>query len=130
MLNSRLAFLPQPREIFRVKDPCAKVRGDYIFHGETAVIEDCLVRVNRRAVRSLDDNGLWYGVGNPAKFPFVLPQLLFRPLSVLDVGIGSIPSDHLARLVVQGLYPDEEPAVSSIVAAEARFDFASLPGSY
>src|SRR5260370_6646233 len=107
-----------------MEDPGAKVRSDYIFHGKTRVIEDCLVRVNRRAVRPLDDNGLGYGVGNPAKFPFVLPQLLFRPLSVLDVGIGSIPSDHLAGLVLQGFYSDEEPAVGSIVAAEARLDFA------
>src|ERR1700720_3569916 len=91
--EGRLAFLPQPLEILRMKDPGAKVRGDYIFQGETGVIEDCLVRVNRSAVRPLDDNGLGYGVSNPAKFPFVLPQLLFRPLPVLDVGIGSIPSD-------------------------------------
>src|ERR1700694_2157408 len=113
-----------------MKDPRAKVRGGYIFQRETGIVEDCLVRVNRRAVRSLDDNGLGYGVGNPAKFPFVLPQLLFRPLSVLDVGIGSIPSDHLAGLVLQGFYSDEEPAVSSIGAAEARFDFASFTRSY
>src|ERR1700694_5831765 len=77
--KGRLAFLPQPREVFRMKDPCAIVRGDYIFQGETGVIEHCLVRVNWRAVRPLDDNGLGYGVGNPAKFPLVLAQLLFRP---------------------------------------------------
>ena len=48
---------------------------------------------------------------------------------VVDVGIGSIPFDNLAGLVLQGFYSDEEPAVSSIVAAKARFDFASFSRS-
>src|SRR6185295_19009847 len=46
------------------------------------------------------------------------------------VRIGSIPSDDLAGLVLQRFYSDEEPAVGSIVAAEARFDFASFSIRY
>ncbi len=54
-----------------MKDPCAKVRGDHVFHGEAGIIEHCLVRVDRSAVRVLDNNGLGYGVGNPAKLALV-----------------------------------------------------------
>ena len=79
---------------------------------------------------AIDVGGRIFDSAFAAKFPFVLPQLLFRPLSVLDVGIGSIPSDNIAGLVLQRFYSDEEPAVGSIVAAEARFDFASFTRSY
>src|SRR5918996_1521946 len=72
--KGRAALLPQPLEILRMKDPRAKVRGDHVFHGETGIVEDCLVRVDRRAVRVLDDNGLGYRVGNPAKVALVLPK--------------------------------------------------------
>src|SRR6185436_5248332 len=105
-------------------------RGDYIFHCEAGIFEDCLVRVDRRAVRPLNDNGLGYGVGNPPKFPFLLPQLLFHLPEVVNIRIGSIPSDNLAGLALQGFDSDEEPAVGSIVAAETRFHFASFSRSY
>src|SRR5438034_2487308 len=49
--KGRPSLVPQPFEILRMKDPCAKVRGDYILQGETGVVEDCLVRIDRRAVR-------------------------------------------------------------------------------
>src|SRR5437867_11487436 len=45
--KGRPALVPQPLKILRLKDPCAKVRGDYIFHGETGIVEDWLVRVGR-----------------------------------------------------------------------------------
>src|SRR6266436_537714 len=60
--KGRPAFLPQALEILRMKDPCAKVRGDHVFHSEAGIIEHCLVRVDRRAVGVLANNGLGYGV--------------------------------------------------------------------
>src|SRR4029079_3467382 len=45
--KGRPALLPQALDILWMKDPCAKVRGAYIFHSETGVVEDCLVRVDR-----------------------------------------------------------------------------------
>src|SRR5207244_8507431 len=65
--KGRPALLPQALEILRMKDPCAKVRGDHVFHGAAGIIEHCLVRIARSAVRVLDTNGLGYGGGNPAK---------------------------------------------------------------
>src|SRR6185503_18830064 len=69
--KGRPALLPQTLEILRMKDPCAKVRGDYVFHGEAGIIEHCLVRVDRSAVRVQDNNGLGYCVGNPANLALV-----------------------------------------------------------
>src|SRR5437899_9450371 len=56
--KGRPAFLPQALEILWMKDPCAKVRGDHVFHGEAGIIEHWLVGVARSAVRVLDTAGL------------------------------------------------------------------------
>src|SRR5438876_9830961 len=45
-------------EIFWMVCSGAKVRGDYIFHGEPGIVEHCLVRIERVALRVQDDNGL------------------------------------------------------------------------
>src|SRR6185295_18301324 len=67
---------------------------------------------------------------NPANFALVLAQLLFRQLSIFDVGVGSIPSENLAGLFLQRFDSNEKPAVGPIVTAKSRFDFASFSGSY
>src|SRR6185295_14529550 len=43
--KGRPPLIPQPLDILRMKDPRAKVRGDYILHAETGIVEDCLVGV-------------------------------------------------------------------------------------
>jgi len=101
-----------------------------VFRLNAGVFEKRPIRVKTSAIGSYHDDVVRYGIGYLAKLDLVLPEFLFRPLSVFDVGIGSIPSDHLAGFVLQGFYSDEEPAAGSIVAAEARFDFASFPRSY
>src|SRR5882724_6535519 len=46
-----LALFPQSREIFRMEDSRAEVRGGDIFVGESGIFEDCIVRVDWGAVR-------------------------------------------------------------------------------
>jgi hypothetical protein len=38
-------------------------------------------------------------VGDPSKLAFILPELLFHLLELLDVSGCSVPPDDLARLV-------------------------------
>src|SRR3984893_13539040 len=75
------ALLAHPLEIFGMKDTGAIVRGDYIFHGEPGIVEHCLVRVERVALRVQDDNGLRYSIGNPAEFALLLKEFFLRSFS-------------------------------------------------
>src|SRR6266851_5051040 len=105
-----------------MKDPCAKVGGDHIFDGEAGVVEHRLVRVERNTVRALDNNGLRYCIGNPAKLALVLPQLLFRTLTIFYVRTASIPANDSAALVTMGNGADEEPPIFPVETSQARFD--------
>src|ERR1700730_8179883 len=111
-------------EIFRMVDSGAKVRGKYILHGEAGMVEHCLVRVKRLAIRVQDDNGLRYSIGNPAKLPLLLKEFLLRPFSIFDVGIASKPPDDVASSVELWNDAYEEPTVLSVISPDASFQFA------
>ena len=110
-----------------MEQPCAKIGCDHVFHREAAIVEHGLIRVDRSPVRPLDDNGVGYRIGNPAEFAFVLPQLLFCPLEVLNISIRSVPSDDVAELVTQRFNTEQEPAIFPVVPPQAVFDLTRLP---
>jgi hypothetical protein len=85
-----------------MKDPRAKVRSGHIFDGEAGVVEHCLIRIERSAVRTLDNNGLRYRIRISAKLALVLPQLFFRTLTVFNVREASIPVNDFAAFVTMG----------------------------
>src|SRR6202049_2229436 len=118
------ALLAHPLEIFRMVRSGAKVRGDYVLHGEAGIVEHCLVRVERLALRVQDDNGLRYSIGNPAKLPLLLKEFLLRPFSIFDVSIASKPPDDVAFSVELGNDAYEEPTVLSVISPDASFQFA------
>src|ERR1700716_3015705 len=93
------AFLAHPLKIFRMVRSGAKVRGDYILHGEAGIVEHCLVRLERVALLVQDDNGLRNSIGNPAKLTLLLNEFLLRSFSIFDVGIASKPPDDTAYRV-------------------------------
>jgi len=64
---------------------------------------------------------------SPAEFAFVLPQLLFCPLEVLNIRIRCVPSDDLAELVTQRFNTEQEPAIFTVVPPQAVFDLTRLP---
>src|ERR1700732_4917758 len=105
-----------------MKDPGAKVRSGHIFDGEAGVVEHCLIRIERNPVRTLDNNGLRYRIGNSAKLALVLPQLLFRTLTIFYVRTASIPANDFAVLVAMGNRADEEPSIFAIETPQARFE--------
>src|SRR5216684_2744208 len=112
-----------------MKDAGTEIRGGHVFDGQAGVIEHGLVRVDRNTVRALDNDGLWYGIGNPAKLALVLPQLLFRPFTIFNVGTAAIPFDDFACLVAKGNRADEEPSIFAIETPQACFEFARLTRS-
>src|SRR6202049_3477943 len=118
------ALLAHPLEIFRMVRSGAKVRGDYVLHGEAGIVEHCLFRVERLAIRVQDDNGLRYSIGNPAKLPLLLKKFLLRPFSIFDVGIASKPPDDVAFSVELWNDAYEEPTVLSVISPDASFQFA------
>src|ERR1700679_3638019 len=104
-----------------MKDLRAKVRGHYILHGEAGIVEQRLVRVERKAARVEDDNSLGYGIGYAAKLSLVLKEFLLRSFPILNVGVASKPPDELAFLVELRNEPYEEPAVFAIIFADSSF---------
>ena len=65
-----------------------------------------------------------YGVGDPAKFLFVLAKLNFRSLAVLNVGRRSVPLDNLSAVVAQRDASMQEPAVLPVrSSSHTRFIF-------
>src|SRR3984893_6578318 len=120
------ALLAHPLEIFRMVRSGAKVRGDHVLHGEAGIVEHCLVRVERLALRVQDDNGLRYSIGNPAKLPLLLKEFLLRPFSIFDVSIASKPPDDVAFSVELWNDTYQEPTVLSVISPDASFQFAWL----
>src|ERR1700687_4978294 len=112
-----------------MKDPRAKIRSSHVFDGQAGVVEHGLVRVDRNTVRALDNNGLRYCIGNAAKLVLVLPQLLLRPLEILNIVIRSVPSDDIPSLVTQWLAAEKEPTIFSVVAPQTRFELTRLARS-
>src|SRR6266478_6383796 len=104
-----------------MKYPRAKIRVSHVFDGEAGVVEHGLVRVDRNAVRVLDNNGLRYCIGNAAKLALILPQFLFRTFAVFNVGAAAIPVDDLACLVAKGNRADEKPSIFPIETPQTRF---------
>src|SRR6202043_1436550 len=122
------ALLAHPLKIFGMKDTGAIVRGDYIFHGEPGIVEHCLVRVERVALRVQDDNGLRYSICNPAKLTLLLKEFFLRSFSIFDVGIASKPPDDVAFGVKLWNDTNEEPSVLSVISPDASFQFAWFAG--
>src|SRR6202049_4847106 len=118
------ALLPHPFEIFRMVRSGAKVRGDYVLHGEAGIVEHCLVRVERLALRVQDDNGLRYSIGNPAMLPLLLKEFLLHSFPIFDVGIASKPPDDVAFSIELWNDTYEEPTVLSVISPDASFQFA------
>src|ERR1700674_3539176 len=105
-------------------DSGAKVRDKYILHGEAGMVEHCLVRVERLAMRVQDDNGLGYSIGNSAKLPLLLKEFLLRSFPIFDVGIASKPPDDVAFSIELWNDTYEEPTVLSVISPDASFQFA------
>src|SRR2546425_4051839 len=95
--------------------PRTEVRCEYILHGEAGIVEHCLVRIERVALRVQDDNGLRYSIRNPAKLTLLLKEFLLRSFSVFDIGIASEPPNDVAFSVELWNDTYQEPSVLSVI---------------
>src|ERR1700689_915913 len=53
---------------------------------------------------------------------------VLRSFSGVDISLGSIPFDYLARFIPQRVGTEQEPSIFSIETAVACFDLARLAG--
>jgi len=62
-------------------------------------------------------------VDNAPVLCLALPDLLFRTLPVLDVGVAAEPVDDVAGLIELRNHSHQEPAILTVEAAKADFPF-------
>jgi hypothetical protein len=60
---------------------------------------------------------------------FFRGQQCLGALSIINIGIRSLPFDNVAVIVAHGLCTEHEPSISSVVPADTCFHLASLSGS-
>src|SRR5260221_9982003 len=118
-----------PVEVLRMEDSLPKIWRNHIVSSKACIVESGLIGVDRYAAGVLDNYRLRYGVGNPPKFAFILPQSLLTLLEVFDVSAYSVPHNDLPGFVAEGFEANEEPTKDPIMAAHARFDFAWFSGN-
>src|SRR5207248_10670141 len=97
-----------------MEDQRAKGASLDVLQGKASVFQRHPVRVECIPLRSQYGDGLRYGIRDAAKLHFVLPQLLFRLLPVVDIGAISVPSENVSDAVKQGAGATQEPAVFSV----------------
>src|SRR5258708_2131363 len=76
-----------------------RIRGHQLFHGESRVLQERPVCVKAMAVRAQDHDRLRDGVDDAPQLLFVLAELCFRSLEILDIVVGSVPPNDVALLV-------------------------------
>src|SRR4029077_9088663 len=91
-----------------------KILGLHVVQRESGVLKRHAICVNGFSIRIQDDDALRNSIGHAPKFFFILTELSFSALKVIDVGIRSIPVDNVARFVAQWLSPKLEPSIHSV----------------
>src|SRR5262245_51761960 len=61
---------------------------------------------------------------------FSRTQGLLSPLAIIDVQIGSVPLNDIARLVSQRVRTKQEPPTCTVETANASFGLAGFTGSH
>src|SRR5207244_1592462 len=91
-----LLYIP---EVIRMENSGTEVLCLHVFRAQARVLQQSLVRVQDFPFRVHNVDCLRYGIRYLPKLYLVLPELLFRPLSVLDVGVAAKPLDDIPLLI-------------------------------
>src|ERR1700722_19927406 len=105
-----------------------KIVGLQVVQRQSGVLKRHAICVNGFSIRIQDDDALRNRIGHAPKFFFILTELRFGALEVLDVRIRSIPVDNVARFVAQWLSPKQKPSIRSVESTQPSFDLARLAG--
>src|SRR5262245_24497680 len=111
-----------------MKESGPKVGRPHRLHGEPAEFEHRLVGVTGSPIRLQDHDRLRYGVGDLSKLRFLFPQSILGALSVLNVGVRSVPVHDITVLIAQRLSSEQEPPIFSVVSPQASFNLPGLSG--
>src|SRR4030042_1137545 len=92
-----------------------------VLPGKTHIIQPTLTDKIDGAVRVSGPYKGRNGFDNGAQVPFIISELLFHPLLVLDIHQGPIPPDNVSLIVSQGRAASQEPAIFSIGLPKEEF---------
>ena len=119
--QARLPFITQSFQVIRMHLFGVKAFRIDVFRFNAGVFVKRPIRVKTGAIGSHHDDVVRYGIGYLAKLALVLPQLLFRQPSILDVGIAAKPLDDIPLLIEEGNNTYKKPPVDSVITANTRF---------
>ena len=121
-----MPFFAKPLNVVGMENARPKIVGSHFVERQSGVLERHAICVNGFSIRIQDDYGLRNRIGHAPKFFFILTELSFGALEVIDVRIRSIPVDNVARFVTQWLSPKQEPSIHSVKSTQPTLDFARL----
>jgi hypothetical protein len=104
----------QPSPIFRVDHRLIVTWYVKLLQGATEIIERASVSVKPTSIGPADHDELRNIVDE-------VPKLFLCPFQVLDIYIGSVPSDHLAIIVSKWFGAKQKPTIFSIRSSQAGF---------
>src|SRR5882762_7413947 len=98
-LQARLPFISQPFQVVRMYLFSVKAVRIDVFRLNAGVFVKRPIRVKTGSIGFHHDDVVRYGIGYLSKLDLVSPELLFRLLSVLDIGVAAKPLDDIPLLI-------------------------------
>src|SRR5216683_445115 len=124
--ESFVSFFAKSLNVVGMENARPKIVGLHVVQRQSGVLKRHAICVNGFSIGIQDDDGLRNSIRHAPKFFFILAELSFGALKVIDVRIRSIPVDNVARFVAQWLSPKQEPSIHSVESAQPTLDFARL----
>src|SRR5258708_22574294 len=122
--ESFVTFFAKSLNVVGMENARPKIVGLHVVQRQSGVLKRHAICINGFPIRIQDDDGLRNSIGHAPKFFFILTELSFGALKVIDVRIRSIPVDNVARFVAQWLSPKQEPSIHSVESAHPSLYFA------
>src|ERR1700723_163563 len=124
LARRRFRFPGGLRRVVGMENALPKIVGLHVVQRQSVVLKRYAICINGFPVWIQDNDALRNGIGHEPKFFFILTELSFGALKIIDVRIRSIPVDNVAGLVAKWLSPEQEPSVHSIKSTQSTLAFA------
>src|ERR1700730_13528533 len=121
-----VTFFTKTLNVVGMENARPKIVGLHVVQRQSGVLKRDAICVNGFSIRLQDHDALRNRIGHAPKFFFILTELSFGALKVIDVSIRSIPVDNVARFVAQRLSPKQEPSIHSVKPTQPTLDFARV----
>jgi len=110
-----------------MEDSCPEIRRSSFVHRQARVVEEGFIGVETAAIGIHHDDRLRNSVRDSAKLLFILAEPDLSPFQVIDIGVRTVPFDDIAEPIAKRIDSKQEPAIFSIMAPNACFEFTWLP---